>query len=144
MVRIPNLSLLFSLGSGLLANAGILYRDFFGFFIFKTQKQIEFHPIDLPAPFNWENLIEVISRKDHLVFTGLLNSFIATGVSLVIIVFFSSVIGYFIARNDKRWVRMLFLFFLVGLMVPSQVTLMPVVKILQSIGLMGTYTGLMF
>jgi len=110
--------------------------------VFKTEEQITRYPVALPAPFTLENLITVLTRPDHLLFNGLKNSVIITVCSVVTVVFFSSAIGFYIARSNKRYMQVLLLMFIAGMMVPVQVVLIPVSRMLNWLGLMGTFPGL--
>lgn len=110
--------------------------------VFKTGDQIQYYPIALPAPFTLENLIAVWTRPDNLLFEGLFNSLLITLVTVAIIVFFASTIGYKIARSERRFMPLLLLIFVAGMMVPVQVVLIPAARLLQWFGLMGTFPGL--
>jgi len=110
--------------------------------VFKTGEQIQYYPIALPAPFTLANLKTVLTRPDHLLYEGLFNSLVITICTVVIIVFFASAIGYYIARSEKRYMQVLLLLFVAGMMVPVQVVLIPVSRLLQWLGLMGTFQGL--
>jgi raffinose/stachyose/melibiose transport system permease protein len=110
--------------------------------VFKTEEQITRYPIALPDPFTFENLISVVTRPDNLLFEGLKNSIVITVLSVITVVFFSSVIGYYIARSDKPYMRYLLLVFVAGMMVPVQVILIPAARILHWLGLIGTLQGL--
>lgn len=109
--------------------------------VFKTQRQILFQPVALPDPFTGENLWQAVTRPDGLLFHGLAASAAITAVSVIALVFLSSVIGYYIARHPSKHVQWLSLLFLVGMMVPPQVTLIPLVRIFRTLGLMGTFQG---
>jgi raffinose/stachyose/melibiose transport system permease protein len=63
-------------------------------------------------------------------------------VSISGLVFFSSLIGYYIARHPTPLTRFLQILFLLGMLVPPQVTLIPVVRLFQGLHLMGTFQGL--
>lgn len=110
--------------------------------VFKTEEQITRYPIALPAPFTLENLQTVLARPDNLLFEGLKNSLIITVCSVVAVVFFASVIGFYIARSNNRYMQVLLLVFIAGMMVPVQVVLIPIARLLQWLGLMGTFQGL--
>ena len=99
--------------------------------VFKTEEQITRYPVALPAPFTLENLITVLTRPDNLLFEGLKNSLIITICSVITVVFFSSAIGFSIARSDKRYMQVLLLVFVAGMMVPTQVVLIPVARMLN-------------
>ena len=110
--------------------------------VFKTLEQIRYHPIALPDPFTTDNLVNVINRPDNLLFEGLKNSLIVTTITVIVLVFFSSIIGYTIARSNNRLMRILLLLFVAGMLIPPQVTLIPITRFLKVLGLMGTYPGL--
>ncbi|MFN2152974.1 MAG: carbohydrate ABC transporter permease [Anaerolineales bacterium] len=110
--------------------------------VFKTEDQITRFPIALPTPFTLENIINVINRPDRLLFEGLTNSFLITACTVIAVVFFSSTIGFYIARSKAWYMRVLLLLFIAGMMVPAQVVLIPVSRMLNWMGLMGTFPGL--
>jgi len=110
--------------------------------VFKTEDQITRYPIALPDPFTLENLYAVLTRPDHLLFDGLKNSLIITVCSVITVVFFSSTLGYYIARSKNRYMQLLLLVFIAGMMVPIQVVLIPVSRMLNWLGMMGTFQGL--
>ncbi len=110
--------------------------------IFKTEEQITRYPIALPAPFTLENIITVLTRPDHLLFEGLKNSLIITVSTVITVVFFASAIGYYIARSNKRYMQYILLIFVAGMMVPAQVVLIPLARMLNWLGLIGTFQGL--
>src|SRR6185295_8438532 len=109
--------------------------------VFKTQQQILYHPMDLPGPFTLNNLWQVISRPDQLLFRSLGTSIVITVVSVVCIVFLASITGYYISRQNTRVTQGLQVLFLAGLLVPPQVTLIPIVRVFKVLGLMGTFQG---
>lgn len=110
--------------------------------VFKTEDQIQYQPIALPAPFTLENLVSALTRPDNLLFEGLKNSLLITTITVIILVIFSSAIGFYIARSNKRYIQLLLLLFIVGMMVPPQVILIPAARLLQALGIMGTFQGL--
>ena len=110
--------------------------------VFKTLEQIRYRPIALPNPFILDNLITVITRPDNLLFEGLKYSLLITISSVVLLVFFSSSIGFYIARSDSKLSRFLLFLFVAGMLIPPQVTLIPITQLLKFMGLMGSFPGL--
>ena len=110
--------------------------------VFKTLDQIRYHPVALPAPFTWENIITVLNRPDNLLFEGLKYSLLITVSTVLLLVLFSSTIGFYIARNDNRLTRVLLFLFVAGMLIPPQVTLIPVTRLLKMLGLMASFQGL--
>ncbi len=70
------------------------------------------------------------------------NSFIVAACVTVLNLFFSSMAGYALARIKFPGSTIIFFIILGSMMVPGQVTMIPVFKILQSMGLLDTYAGL--
>ena len=110
--------------------------------VFKASTAIRSSPLSPPLPPTTENLERVLTRSDHLVWTGLWNSLLITGLSLGLLIVIAPMTAYFIARNDGRFARGLLIFFLFGLMVPPQTILIPITRILRFFDLMFTTPGL--
>jgi raffinose/stachyose/melibiose transport system permease protein len=110
---------------------------------FKTQEQILADPLGFPAPFTLENLANALGRPDHLIARGLLTSTILVVASVFFIVIFSSAIGYYIARHNTRFTKGLQLLFLAGLMIPSQIYLIPIVQIFRKFHLIGSFSSML-
>ncbi len=110
---------------------------------FKTQEQILADPLGFPAPFTLDNLVNAFSRPDNLIARGLLTSTISVVVSVFFIVIFSSAIGYYIARHNTRFTQGLQMLFLAGLMIPSQIYLIPIVQIFRKFHLIGSFSGML-
>ena len=109
---------------------------------FKTQAQIVGNPLALPIPFTFDNIVGALGRPDHLVVSGLMNSIFVTAVSLAILIPLSSALSFYISERGPVLKSILLAVFALGLMIPPQVVLLPIVQLLQSIGLAHTYVGL--
>ena len=70
------------------------------------------------------------------------NSFIITLPSLVFTLFFSSLAAYALSRFRFRFDRLLLFMFVAGMMLPFQILLLPVFKMMNTIGLYNTYWAL--
>ncbi|PUU94957.1 carbohydrate ABC transporter permease [Halanaerobium sp.] len=71
-----------------------------------------------------------------------LNSLFVTISSLVIIIISASMAAYMIAKIDFKLSNSVFSFFLAGMMIPIHITLIPVYKMTQTMGLYDKLTGL--
>lgn len=109
---------------------------------FKTNDQILSNPVGLPAPFTIDNIVNALRRPDHLVESGLGNSILVTAATVIILVPLSSALSFYISERSPRVRRILLPIFALGLMIPPQTILLPVVNMLQSIGLGHSYPGL--
>lgn len=109
---------------------------------FKTQDQILREPLALPAPFTWGNIVDALQRPDNLIQIGLFNSILVTALTVGILVPLSSALSFWVSERPPRLRAALLALFALGLMVPPQVVLQPVVSLLRSIGLANSYPGL--
>ncbi|PDQ34336.1 MAG: ABC transporter permease [Candidatus Lumbricidophila eiseniae] len=109
---------------------------------FKSQSQILSNPLGPPVPFTWENIGNALSRPDALVQTGLLNSIVVTVATLLVLIPLAAAASFWISERTG-WVKSgLIALFALGLMIPPQVVLQPIVSLLQSVGLANSYPGL--
>lgn len=109
---------------------------------FKSQEQILANPLALPAPFTLDNLIKALSRPDRMVQLGLMNSALVTGITLVILIPFAAAASFWISLRRAAVKSVLLALFALGLMVPPQVVLPPIVTLLRQLGLANSYFGL--
>lgn len=73
---------------------------------------------------------------------GMVNSTVITVSTVVLLVLVGSLVSYFIARRASKLSGGLFTFFLLGLVVPGQLSLVPLFSLLRTLGLLGTYPGI--
>jgi raffinose/stachyose/melibiose transport system permease protein len=110
--------------------------------VFKRGPDITASPAALPAPPTLANLNQALTRPDRLFWTGLVNSVTVTLLSIVVLTIISAMLGYYVARSHGRFGRAALFVLLAGLMIPPQVILVPVTKVLGVAHLMGTIAGL--
>jgi glucose/mannose transport system permease protein len=93
---------------------------------------------ELPNGLYLEGILEAWER----VSPNFRNSVIITVPAALISAFIGSINGYIFAKWRFRGADTLFILFLVGMFLPYQGVLIPLVQTLQSVGLYGTVTGL--
>lgn len=71
-----------------------------------------------------------------------INSAVVTLVSVAVIVVFSSMAAYPLARVARAWSRLAFGFFLIGLLLPFQLAMIPLYNTMRDLGLLGSDLGL--
>ncbi len=69
---------------------------------------------------------------------ALLNSLVITVASVLLIIAIASAAAYPLSRYRQRWSRATFYFFLAGLLVAGQASILPLYTFIRDIGLMGT------
>lgn len=103
---------------------------------FKTMAEIQSSTFTLfPKHFDWINYIEAMTRGDWARY--FFNSFFVTLVTVVVSLIINSMSGYAFARLHFRGRDTLFVFALIGMMVPHQVTMVPLFIILKNFPLVG-------
>ncbi len=94
----------------------------------------------LPDPLIWDNFIAVFTRIPFPRY--LLNSVLVAVIVTVSHVFFDTLAGYAFAKFRFPGRDTIFFLLLLGLMVPFQVNLIPIYKIMSSLGWVDSYMGL--
>ena len=102
----------------------------------KTMEEIKspvFHL--LPATFSFRNYTDAMSNGIWPVYFR--NSLMITGAAVLFSLLFNSIAGYAFARLNFRGAKIMFLFLMMGLMMPPQVTMLPTFLIMAKFPLMG-------
>ena len=112
---------------------------------FKTTTEAYANPFGLPSDWYWESFAEVLNGAGlNADFVGaLFNSLIITAGSLIILIAFGSLTAYGLARHPGKLSAVLYSFFVIGIIVPSQLGIVPIYTALRSMGLVGTHLGMM-
>jgi raffinose/stachyose/melibiose transport system permease protein len=110
--------------------------------VFKPGDKITAQPGTPPVPPTLHNITAVLTRPDQLFWVSLVNSLVVTSLSVIILAILSAMLGHYLARTKGWHSRALMLALLCGLMIPPQVILMPVTRVLRVAHLMTTLQGL--
>jgi raffinose/stachyose/melibiose transport system permease protein len=73
---------------------------------------------------------------------AMVNSMIVTVGSVAVIVLVSAAAAYPLARSTRRWSRLTFTLFMLGLLLPFQLALIPLYQTIRDIGLLGNLLSL--
>lgn len=107
----------------------------------RTQGDLLGNPMTLwPQAFTWDNYVDVWSRIPFG--RQLANTVVYAGSISVVSVVLDSMAGYAFARFEFRGRGVLFVVVLVTLMLPIQVTLIPIYQLLTDLGWVNTMHGL--
>lgn len=88
----------------------------------------------------WVNYWEVIQTSDFMLITAFKNSLILTFGSVSVLIVVCSMAGYIFQRRKERWIGVLNLVILAGLMVPPAI--MPTIWLLQRLNIYKTMFGM--
>lgn len=103
---------------------------------FKSPQEATLSPLALPPVWRIENYIDAWINMEYPRALG--NTLKITILAVAIIVLVTSLAGYALARTKNKWGNRVFLLFLAGLMVPFQMNIVSLFKIVKSIGLMNS------
>jgi len=109
---------------------------------FKNNSAIDGSPGSLPLHPTLSNLSAALNQPDHVLQLGLRNSLIVVVCSVVLLIPLGSVLSFWISRKRSRSRRAILAALAAGLMIPPQITVLPIIHVLAHIGLDHTYPGL--
>lgn len=103
---------------------------------FKTPQDATLHPLALPEIWVFENYVSAWKNMQYPRALG--NTVLITASSVVLVLILGGMAGYALARTKTKLGSRLFLLFLCGLMVPFQMNIISLFKIVKSLGLMNS------
>ncbi|WP_026691324.1 carbohydrate ABC transporter permease [Alteribacter aurantiacus] len=109
---------------------------------FKTNMEIFTSPLSLPESLTFENYVEVwnvVRFSDYI-----WNSIFVSGMSVFIVLFVSSMAGYYLSRYSFKWNGFILFFFMIGLMLPMKLAIIPLYILMLNLNLVDTLWALIF
>lgn len=103
---------------------------------FKSPSEALGNPLGLPSSLSIQSYIAAWQKMEFP--RAFMNTFIITAAAVTLIVIFGGMAGYALARTKTKAGTRLFLFFLAGLIVPFQMNIVSLYKIVKSLNLMNT------
>ena len=108
----------------------------------KTNKELYTNIFGLPASPQWGNYAEAFIGGNLAPYFA--NSFIVTGVSIVLTVLLASMTAFALTRKFTRGSKFIYMLFIIGIAIPPQVAIIQVALQLNSMGLANSLMGLVF
>jgi len=93
-----------------------------------------------PASPQWVNYTSAIESGNY--FRYLLNSVIVTSITMVFVLLLSSLVSFAISRFRWKYGQLVMVIFLIGMMIPMQATLLPLMLIFKNIGILNTHLSI--
>jgi len=118
----------------------LLILFFFPFFLVivnaaKPLTEIMLRPMSFPR--NWlsifDNVVEILGRNNVDYFQSFFNSVVITSTSLIAIGVFSAMAAWVLVRTKTKYSFWIFMFFLAGMVIPFQVVMLPLTRLLQTL-----------
>lgn len=104
---------------------------------FKTPAEAAASPLGFPVNFTFDNYIRAIEAMNYG--QALKNNLVITIVSVIFLVVFASMSAYVIARSKRKLFQFMNAIFMVGLIIPFQISIIPLYKMLAAVSLMNTH-----
>lgn len=108
---------------------------------FKVPREIFANVLNFPSEFNFDNY--VVAFDDLNFIRSFFNSLFITLVSVAVIILFSSMAGYALARNKSRLSGFILLTFVAAMLIPFQSVMIPLTANFGRAGMLNR-TGLIF
>lgn len=106
---------------------------------FKTPAEAAASPLGLPVHFTFDNYLKAIHAMNYA--GALKNNLVIAIVSVICLIFFASMAAYVVARSKKKIFSIMNSVFMVGLIIPFQISIIPLYKIISGMHLMNTHMG---
>ena len=90
---------------------------------FKNTAQLYANPMGMPESWALDNYIKLFQSENMFIYFK--NSIFVTAVCVISILLLSSMISYAIIRMPKWWGNIIFGLFSLGMMIPTQVNMIP-------------------
>jgi raffinose/stachyose/melibiose transport system permease protein len=107
---------------------------------FKTKLELLTSPLSFPKQFSIDNFVEVWHKVNFSHYFW--NSILVSAVSVTIILFISSLGAYYLARFKFKWNGFLLFFFVLGLMLPMKLAILPLYTLMLKLHLLDTLYSL--
>ena len=109
---------------------------------FKFENDIINNPASFPELLTLSNYYNIFIKSNDLLSSSLTNSLLFTSLSIIFVLIFSSMLAFSIKFLSKKIKNLIFIFLLLGLILPTPIILIPVFTILKYIKLNNTFLGL--
>ena len=110
----------------------------------KEKREFNASMIALPSSPTFENYAKIFANKDANLLGAMGNSVRTTLLSVVLIVLFSFIVGYILARVNFRLNRVLYVMFLMGMLIPIHSLLVPIYIIFNRTNMANQWYTLLF
>jgi N-acetylglucosamine transport system permease protein len=107
---------------------------------FKTDHEIFTSPWSLPAALRWDNWARAWTNAS--IGRYFLNSLVVVGGALVLTMLLGSMLAYCLARYEFRGNRLIYYTLVGGMTFPVFLALVPLFFVVNQLGMLGTYQGL--
>ena len=109
----------------------------------KPSNQLFTQPLQIPVPPRFGNFADAWAGSgDGSLGTAVISSIVITVISVALLIVFGSLCAYVLARRPGRLSNTLYILFLLGIIIPFQLSVIPLYVGLRALGLVGNYAGM--
>ena len=108
----------------------------------KSKAEFNANPIKLPGHLNFEHYIDVLTKSNIIQWMG--NTIRNTVLSLLLVVIIGFIVGYFISRFRFRGRKLMYGYFMMGMLVPIHALMIPMYVLFTKTGMGDTWYTLIF
>ncbi len=109
---------------------------------FKPKFDILANPLGWPVTFTWDNFQQALQKMNF--FKSLVNSIIITFFSVSILIIFSSMLAYYLARTKNKFTKFTFFILVASMIVPFQALMIPFISIFAQFVSINNRVALIF
>lgn len=135
-IKLGSLSALMILITGIILSP-VFYMLFMSF---RSRKEIMLDPLGMPDVFHWSNYVNVIADMHYL--NTVLNTIGITLATIICVAIISSLAAYPLARIRNKMSSLIYVFFVLGMVIPPFASLTPLYLFIRDLGLLDTHSGL--
>jgi len=110
---------------------------------FKEKRAFNADIIGLPKAPTLVNYTRILGNSDYHLAESMWNSVRTTGISIILIVLFSFIVGYILARVHFKLNRPLYAMFLMGMLIPIHSLLVPIYVVFKNCGISNQWYTLL-
>lgn len=108
----------------------------------KSNIEILTTPFSLPASPNFSAYTKLLDQLPFMSY--LMNSVFVSIVSVLFILLFGALVSFYIARFNFKWNGFLFFFFLMGMMIPIKLGIVPLFLLMKDLNLLNSQWSLIY
>jgi raffinose/stachyose/melibiose transport system permease protein len=98
------------------------------------------NPFAFPLNPQWGNYVAAFNNMNYIRSLG--NTLLITGCTAVLTLFAASAAAWVLVRSTRRWTDTVYKIFVAGLTIPIFVVITPLYQVLQQMGLLDSYLGI--
>jgi raffinose/stachyose/melibiose transport system permease protein len=109
---------------------------------FKTNSEITSGQFfALPQTWQWQNYVDAFTSGNYIKYIG--NSIYVTGLTVLFTIVLSGMVAYAITRFKWRYGNLVLMLILIGIMIPIQSTLLPLMIIFKNLNVLNTHISIL-